>query len=276
MLGTAHYFPLAPHNVAEKMARAFAAGARANGLDWFAKPWSGVTDDANSTYGILHGGTEVIRQCEAEKKDYFYIDHGYFGRSSSMGAMDGYYRVVKNDLQHTVFCGVGGAPAVSERGERRLREFGATLAPRRNPADGEVIVLVPPTHHQWRFYSGLCDEPDEWTAKWKAHAEKTFTKEVVVSKKGGEKSLTTLLDKASYVIGFNSSGLIEAAARGIMVQSTGPSPLFWLKPYYGREQWEETRYALFCEMALRQYTLPEIRSGAAHLMMRNNGDLSFE
>lgn len=275
-MGASFFYPDAPHTASSKVAKAFAKGARAQGLEWFAKPYSGTIEDVNTTYGILYGGTEMIRQCEAEKKDYFYIDHGYFGRSKSIIGMEGYYRVVHNGLQHTSFGGVGGAPAVSGSGESRLRAIGTTLVPRRDPAVGEVIVLIPPSSHQEHFYRAQGLRISEWIAAWELHCRKTYCRPVIISRKGDETPLTKLLDKASYVIGFNSTGLIEAAARGIMVESTGPSPLFWLKPFYSRSQWEDVRHALFCEMALRQFTMEEMTSGYAHNMLREIGEFCYE
>jgi hypothetical protein len=272
MKGASFHYPRAPHALSKHIATAFAKGARAVGHDWFARQYPDEIADWNTTYGILHGGTDVIRHCEENKKDFWYIDHGYLRRSSSIEARDGYYRVVKNELQHTSFAGVGGAPEVSECGERRLRELGVTLAPRRNPADGEIIVLVPPTDYQWRFYTPHLQRPEEWVRVWKEHCEKKFCRPVVVSRKGDEIPLTKLLDKASYVIGFNSTGLLEAAARGIFVESTGPSPLFWLKSWDDRKTWEATRYAIFCEIAQRQFTLGELATGLAQTVLRNVGE----
>jgi len=265
MSGTSFFYPDAPHRMSSTIALRFATGARACGHEWFTREYKGEIDDLNTTYGILHGGTDVIRHCEREKKDYWYIDHGYFRREE-------YCRVVKNELQHTSFAGVGGAPAVSECGENRLRELGITLAPRRDPATGEIIVLVPPTDYQWRFYTPSVDSPENWVKAWQAHCEKTYCKPVVISRKGDKLPLTKLLDRASYVVGFNSTGLLEAAARGIFVESTGPSPLFWLKPWHDRKTWEDTRYAIFCSLAERQFSLGELASGLAQTVLRNVGE----
>lgn len=103
--------------------------------------------------------------------------------------------------------------------------------------------------------------------------ERTFSKPALVCTKGGPVKLEDALETAAYVIGFNSTALVQAAAMGILVESTGPSPLFWLKPWYGREQWEEVRWALFCEMAARQFTLAEIRSGEAQETLQSIGEM---
>lgn len=267
---TAFWYPDAPHSASFRIAQALEDG----GDGWKAEMFTGKPQAPGSvaTYGILHGGTEVIRAAEADKRDFWYVDHGYFGRSSSVDRTDGYYRIVRNDLQHTVFGGPGGAPAVSGASERRLGRIGRPLAPRRDPASGTHVVLVPPSHHQWRFYSPQVLHPDRWTDAWRAHVERKFAKPALVCTKGGPVNLEDALDSASLVIGFNSTALIEAAARGIMVESTGPSPLFHLKSWYGRSQWEDVRWALFCEMAMRQFTLAEIRSGEAMSTLKEIGE----
>lgn len=273
MLGKSFHYPKAPHNLSEHLAHAFAKGARSNGFEWHAKEWDGgELGDFNTTYGILHGGSEVISRCEKEKRPWWYIDHGYIRRSSSIMAMDGYYRVVKEELQHTSFAGVGGSPVVSEAGERRLAELGVTLAPRRDPAKGEIVLLVPPTGYQWMFYTPKVETPLEWVNAWTAYCEKTYCKPVVVSRKGDKTPVSDLLDRAALVIGFNSTVLIEAAARGIFVESTGPSPLFWLKTWHDRQTWEETRYAIFCEIAQRQFRIDEIAGGIAQRTLRSLGE----
>ncbi len=247
----------APHRASYDMACAFhKAGWPMVRMSDFDKVESA---DLNAVYGILHGMEPIIRACEAAGRDYLYIDHGYFGRSSSPTAMDGYYRVVKNELQHTVM----DEPRISAAGLLRLDKMGVRLKQRRRARDGEVILLLPPSEHQCRFYAAQGVPPqDEWIAQWKLALEHKHRRTVVVCKKG-DGNLENSLDIAALAVGFNSTAMIDLAAKGVLVESVGPSPLFWLPSWMPKRQWEDRRQALFCELALRQFTLDEIAQGMA-------------
>lgn len=252
-------FPKAPHSASRRMAQAFAAGANAAGEHWVSADYPSGLSERNAIYGILHGGEDIIRHCEERGLDYWYIDHGYMGRSSSPEAMDGYFRIVKNGLQHTDVTG----PTTG-----RFEKLGVEVLPCKE-SDHSKVVALPPSQHQIKFYG-----PE--TAKhfyiMVQNADR-YGEELVYSRKGEEIPLTKHLEDASYCIGFNSTGLFEAARRGIPVEATGPSPLSPLRDCLETKEWEEERLRIFRGCAERQFTLAEIADGTAFRNLRALGEI---
>jgi len=253
-------FPKATHPAAKRMAQAFVHGANASGEHWVMADYPSGLSEKNALYGILHGGADIIKHCEERGLDYWYIDHGYFGRSSSLQAMDGYFRIVKNGLQHTDVSG----PTTG-----RFEELDIDLCPAQEFMPGNV-VFVPPSKFQNDFYGKKITAPYH-ALSIKRGCEYGW-KNCVISTKGDKIPLTRHLENASYVLGFNSTGLFEAARRGIPVETTGPSPLAPLYDCLDTKEWEEKRLEIFRGCAERQFTLAEIADGTAFRTLRALGE----
>lgn len=252
-------FPKAPHSASRRMAQAFAAGANAAGEHWVSADYPSGLSERNAVYGILHGGGDIIRHCEERGLDYWYIDHGYFCRSKGLYSMEGYFRIVKNDLQHRDVSG----PTTG-----RFQNLGINLLPTETLYRPNLVAL-PPSEHQISFYGSEVAKDFYRHIEWIGHQYD----EVIFSRKGDKIPLTKHLEDASYCIGFNSTGLFEAARRGIPVEATGPSPLSRLRDCLETKEWEEERLRIFQGCAERQFTLAEIADGTAFRNLRALGEI---
>lgn len=252
-------FPKAPHAASRRMAQAFAAGANAAGEHWVSADYPSGLSERNALYGILHGGEDIIRHCVERDLDYWYIDHGYMGRSSSLEAMDGYFRIVKNGLQHINVTG----PTTG-----RFERLGLEVLQCKG-TDHSKVVALPPSQHQIKFYG---PETAKHFYLMVQNADR-YSEKLVYSRKGDKIPLTKHLEDASYCIGFNSTGLFEAARRGIPVKATGPSPLSPLRDCLETKEWEEERLRIFRGCAERQFTLAEIADGTAFRNLRALGEI---
>jgi len=89
-----------------------------------------VTGKNIATYGILRGSGECIKQ----SKEYWYIDHGYFGKSKNVNKFDGYYRIVHNNILHD--------GRKQNFPNNRFNKFHLKLKPWKK--NGRDIVVAPP------------------------------------------------------------------------------------------------------------------------------------
>ncbi len=165
--------------------------------------------------------------------------------------MDGYYRVVRDSLQHMI------EPKVTAAGRQRWDKLGIALEPKRT--EGDAILLFPPSEHQARFH-GI--DRAKWVEIWKADLELQHRMDVILCEKG-DGNAEIYLDRAYRAVGFNSTAMLDLAAKGVPVDALGPSPLFWLPSWMPKRQWESRRFDLFCSLAERQFTVAEIKRGMA-------------
>jgi hypothetical protein len=102
--------------------------AFSKGSGWPIVPPAPLRDGAVFMYGALRGLHPTLMQAQAEGRDWYYVDNGYFrpGRT-------GYFRVTKNALQHD---GSGDA------GPDRWVRLGLTIASWRK--DGLHVLVCPP------------------------------------------------------------------------------------------------------------------------------------
>ena len=117
-----------------------------------------------ASYGILRGCGEAIKAA----KDYWHIDHGYFFRSSTPEAYDGYYRITKNNFWHD-----GLSKCNSDR-FARLKMQGLQLKDWRKT--GNHIIVVPPSKYMADHW-GMHD----WLRDIVAEIKKYTDREIVVS-----------------------------------------------------------------------------------------------
>lgn len=259
--GISWFFPAAPHRTSEVLADAFAKGMVRCGFEWFkAAADDGPIGKINTLYGILHGGEDIIRRSEGAGRPFYYIDHGYWGKSKSLSNLNGNFRIVRNALQHTE---ISKGPFAG-----RFDANPVDLLPARTYRP-DYMVAIPPTKYQVSFYGRNILE----TFLERLRNLTPGFAEVHVSEKGDDIPLDEHLDKASFALGFNSTGMVEAARRGIKTETTGPSPLGELNDVWDKEEWERTRLGIFRGCADRQFTIEEIADGSACRTLQAIGEL---
>jgi hypothetical protein len=250
----------APHQAGTRIAMAFAkkSGWRVVSAAFSQRPQPLPRN--NLFYGVLHGGESLFHRCKAEGAAFLHVDHGYFRRSHSPQELDGFLRFTRDDVQKAF----GDLPSPSERAKERFARLGVALGKYRE--GNSHVVIVPPTTHQTRFLKLIPVE--DWIKAWSDNLEAEFGLPIIVSTKTNP--AFAYFEGARLVCGFNSTTLIDAAAKGIPVRATGHSPLTVLRDKTG-EEWEQARYDLFCELSEHQFNMEEIEGGVAYAILKEKG-----
>lgn len=194
----------------------------------------------------------ILRQAMAEGRDWYYGDHGYFGRGT-------YFRVTKNRYQHD---GLGRAR------QNRFKQFGHQIRPWQT--GGRHVVLCPnsPVYHQ---FHGM--PADQWIAKVTAELRAATDREIRVRWKTTERPLAEDLVGAWAVVVYSSASAIFALMAGVPVITLAP----WAATArMGRTSAADIERPLFPEdreafvnvLASNQWTLDEMTRGDAWRWLR--------
>lgn len=205
-------------------------------------------NDDSLVYGILRGCDDVMADTVRNGRDFYHVDHGYFGR----GHYDGYYRITKNNTQKIV----RDVPVFPDD---RWRSLNIKVAPWKR--EGDIVAVVPPTR-TFAAYAGL--DVAHWTSVVKCEVGRTTGKQVVVCTKA-DRSFGEVLKLAFATVVYNSNAAIDSLVAGVPVVALGPSaarPVAWTfddlaDPYY------PDREPLFRMLAYHQFSLNEMRNGTA-------------
>jgi hypothetical protein len=196
-----------------------------------------------ASYGILRGCGEAMRRAD----EFYYIDHGFFGRSDPSKG-DGYYRVIHNALWPS------SEPDHSDYAHQRLAAHleAGHLRFRPKRKTGDHIVLVPPSRYMTEYF-GLHSWTDDTIAELEKHTDRDF----VIS----EKTSTTIehcLANAWCVVSDHSNANIVALINGIPAIFTNP-----VRKNSELSQIEDPPYDLriFTRLAASMWTLDEMASG---------------
>jgi hypothetical protein len=195
-----------------------------------------------ASYGILRGCGEAIKAA----KDYWHIDHGYFFRSSTPEAYDGYYRITKNNFWHD-----GLSKCNSDR-FARLKMQGLQLKDWRKT--GNHIIVVPPSKYMADHW-GMHD----WLRDIVAEIKKYTDREIVVSIKN-ETPLERVLPNAWALVTDHSNAGITALLEGVPTIFTNPARKLGEISEIENPPMDRD---FFYGLAYQQWTLEEIRSGEA-------------
>lgn len=157
------------------------------------------------SYGILRGAGNIIKK---RRENFIYIDHGYFNASARrftkekhtiLGSLDGYFRVVKNDLYFNNFT--------ITNDKKRFNDLGINLKDRKS---GEIVILSEPTENTLNFL-----ELNKWKEETIKEIKKYTDREIIVHNKFSEVSLKYLLDKAFAFVSCQSTAGFHAVAEGV-------------------------------------------------------------
>jgi len=205
-------------------------------------------------YGILRGTGELIHECKWIGREFFYVDHGYFGR----GHFDGYYRVTRNGMQA---CELRMVP------DDRWRGLDAPCRPWRR--DGKHILVLPLTDAVGRFH-GI--DPAAWEAAVVNEVGQHTDRQIKIRPKpvqGQKSDLFEDLKDCWCVVTHSSNTAVVALQEGIPTVALGESaalPCSWRLEDLEAPFWPE-REPLFHYLAYQQFTLDEIRTGVARRLL---------
>jgi hypothetical protein len=224
-----------------------------------------------------------ILQHWQDKKDFYYIDTGYFGNFISPGNPNGkklYHRIVKNDLQKHW---------VEKHSHDRWQEI-CKIDPRYQwkgwKKKGRKILIIVPNRKSCIFYGYDTDPYINGEKPWLTKTIETIKNhtdmEIVIREKGSRSSrqhysIFDALDEDVFAtVAFNSIAALESVIYGVPSFVTVPcaaSPLALTDlsqiatPFYPDESLVQQQCA---SLAYGQFTHEEIASGTAWKILNRN------
>lgn len=227
-----------------------------------------VFEDSNDTLvlrGILK--KKWIYQCWKNKRDFFYIDSGYFGNERTSTNPNGWkywHRIVKNDLQHG---------EIIPRPDDRFKQFNKKFNPWKK--DGRKILIAKPDEKPMRFYGY---DLEEWLQTTIDTIKRCTDRPVVVRERSPQRidrirtsTLQEALDDDVFaLVTFNSVAATEAIFHGIPAFTLAPANAASAvslqdlskinEPYYPDK---DKLYAWGCHLAYGQFHVSELKNGKA-------------
>lgn len=216
-----------------------------------------------------------VDDCIKNKRDFYYIDTGYFGNFPSVGNSGGkkkYHRIVKNENQHTKILEFPDDRWIEQiKGDPRLEWRGWKKHDKK-------ILLVMPNPKACRYYDY---DYDLWVKSTEEEIKKYCDLPIEIRIKGSrsyrnnEYSIYDAFDTGVYAtVAFNSIAALESILYGIPAFVTVPcaaSPLASndlskLKNPFLPEK--DLIYQHCAGLAYGQFTIPEIESGYAWKILK--------
>lgn len=218
--------------------------------------------------GILK--KKIIYKCWEDKRDFYYIDTGYFGNEKTALNPNGWkywHRIVKNDLQHG---------KIISRPADRFHVFKKKFQPWKK--DGRKILIAKPDEKPCKFYN---IELDQWLETVVAEIKKYTDRPIEIRERAPQRidRVTDTLERALdddvfALVTFNSVAAVESIFHGIPVFTLAPanaaSPVSLQdlsrieNPYYPDS---DKLYEWGCHLAYGQFHVSELRNGKAKRML---------
>ncbi len=232
-------------------------------------PWP---NDIPVTFRSMTKRKEIWK-CWETGRDFYYVDNGYMGNLMKKKI---WYRVVKNNIQHTKIR----ENMPPDRFNLLLQRAPyMTYVGRKNPSDQNgPILLVTPSEKPCQFYR---IDKDTWVRETTAELKKYTNRSIIVREKGlrpdriKEHSVAAQCFKQSIhaVVTYQSMAALEAMHYGIPAFTMAPSCVDSVanknladieNPYYPEAGVFQNllNYLAYC-----QYTLPEFHAGHAYKMI---------
>lgn len=222
----------------------------------FAKGCGGTITDEDALFPgpvALFGSPSrwpLLRQAQAEGRDWIYMDHAYFSRGK-------YYRITKNAYQHD---GRGVSTGARFRGFPRLQ-----IKPWRTT--GSHILICPNSAVYFALH-GL--DVDQWLCDVTAVLRQHTDREIRIRWKTqrADRPIGLDLAEAWAVVGFSSAAAIDALVAGVPVFTLAPfaaTVRMGLSDLTAIEQpfYPEDRELFVSVLADHQWTIPEMLKGVA-------------
>lgn len=220
----------------------------------FAKGCRGTVDTSGmlqpgpvALFGSLHRWA-LLQQAIRSKREWFYGDHGYFGRME-------YYRVTRNAYQHD---GTGSA------GPERFQSFHRTVQPWRKT--GQHILVCPNSAGYFKLF-GL--DVDRWLAEVTQRLRAFTDRPIKVRwKHHGGGTIERDLQDCWAVVAYSSAAALDALIAGVPVfvladfaaaHRMGLSDLSRIET----PRYPDDREQFLWNLASQQWTLDEISRGIA-------------
>ena len=251
---------------------AFVQGSGAGKIYQF-RDLQGLPAEPLTMYGILAGSGEVYKRCEQEKKDFYFMDHGYF---TNAHVSPHWLRITKNKHCQNV---LQNRPA-----DRYEKYFKNKI---KKWHKGNKILVLPPTNAIANFFHAT-----EWLDNTLKILKQNTDREIVVREKPYNPTVakdhvgatvkidrpTTNQGKINWddyfaMVTYNSNTLVESLENGVPVlcdQMCAASPIAETDfskietPKYG------DRIALFSSLAYNNWTLKEMADGTAWRMLNES------
>ncbi len=163
------------------------------------------TNNIFASYGILRGTGDIIKK---RKKNFIYIDHGYFNSSSRrftkekntiLSGLEGYFRIIKDDLYFNNYN------FTNDR--KRFNDLDINLKEKKA---GDIIILSEPTQNTLDFL-GL----NNWKEKTIEEIKLYTDREIIVHNKFSETPLQSLLQRAFAFVSCQSTAGFLAVSEGV-------------------------------------------------------------
>jgi len=222
-------------------------------------------------YGILAGSGEMYKWCEKEKKDFYFMDHGYFTNAHDSPH---WLRITKNKHCQN---------KMEERSADRYEKyFKQEIKPWHK---GNKILVLPPTNAVANFFN-VTDWLDRTLKILKSHTdreivirEKPYNPTITVDQVGAtvkvdrptEHKGTIKWDDYFATVTYNSNTMIASLSNGVPVFcdpiNSAAAPISETDfskietPKYG------DRVALFSSLAYNNWTMKEMANGTAWRML---------
>ena len=232
------------------------------------KTMQSLPEETLAFYGILAGSGEVYKWCEKEGKDFYFMDHGYFGNAHDAPH---WLRVTKNRHTQTTLKNVP-TDRYEKHFKREIKPWSKT---------GKDILFLPPTIAISNFFNAT-----DWitetlrtlsavTDRFVDIREKPYNPNISTDQYGATVKVDRPteqkgpIDWSRYhaVVTFNSNTMIEALHNGVPVfcgtQASAALPISETDftkietPKYG------DRMALFSSLAYSNFTVAEMANGTA-------------
>jgi hypothetical protein len=219
---------------------------------------------------------KVINKCWNEGRDFYYIDNGYIGNAQKK---KWYYRVVKNDVQHSKK--IVNVPNDRFNKMLELHPWMKYNGQKSRPDNGPIL-LVTPSDKPCNFY-GI--KKADWLEDTITELKKHTDRKIIVRDKGlrseriGNNSVAAQCSKEGVwaVVTYQSIAALEALHYGIPAFTTAPTCTQHLantdltkieNPMYPNEGDFQRllNYLAYC-----QYTPRELGSGIAYRLIEEMG-----
>lgn len=196
-----------------------------------------------------------LLQAQAEGRDWYYGDHGFFGRGT-------YYRIAKNAYQHD------GAPDGDEVDYARLERLQLAIAPWQK--SGRHVLVCPPDE---RFAKLHGFKAAIWTKNVIETLKRHTDRPIILRPRLGTRApLAVALSDCWALVTYSSNAAVEAVLAGVPVFCTARCGASYMARtdlsriedplmLEGREKWAAT-------LAANQWTLEEIEAGMAWERLR--------
>ena len=223
-------------------------------------------------YGILAGSGEMYRWCEQQKRDFYFIDHGYFTNAHDSPH---WLRITKNAHCQNKFT--------NTKSDRYEKFFARNIMPWQK--NGKKILVLPPTNAIANFFN-----EELWLSKTLEILKKNTDRQIDIREKPYNPTIakdhvgaTVKIDKPTTHQGkidwsqyfacvtYNSNTMVESFTNGVPVFCDGNNcaakPIAETDfskietPKYG------DRVALFSNLAYNNWTIEEMANGTAWRML---------